>query len=60
MDGEEIVSTINTTPTVWGGVEAETGRTYVPEATGVTYGFTTGEFRNLQLISELFKILRFI
>ena len=47
VDGAEIHSVINTTPKVWSGIQAQTGRT----ETGTNLVVTPGSFRNLQLTS---------
>ena len=52
MNDAEIFSVINTVPTVWSGIQAETGRTVLPDGDDRTWIVTPGSFRNLQLTSE--------
>ena len=52
LDGDEIISLINTSPKVFSGVHAQTGRTIIPENASGNYVAANGSFRNLKLTSE--------
>ena len=54
INDTQIYHVENTTPKVWRGIQAETGRTYIPNKNweGQNWRAATGSFRNLKLISE--------